>query len=186
MEPSDLWSSIKRGSHKPYPELFAADEDINLNDKNFNDQTNVDSDNETVRISNISHVEVTHDDEWPIHPTSKHKGGECRHNPANRPIHWGTLTLTPMSQQTDADKDNYALSASDDQAELLQWHHCLGHLFPMLKSVAKNGEIPKCLAKVKEPKCASCLFGKMAKVPWWTRLCCKLLFLVTALIYSNQ
>ena len=62
------------------------------------------------------------------------------------------------------------LSACDDQAELLQWHHCLGHIsFSMLKSLAKNGEIPRRLANVKEPKCADCLFGKMTKVPWQTR-----------------
>ncbi len=39
----------------------------------------------------------------------------------------------------------------------------------MLKSFAKNGEIPRRLATVKEPKCAGCLFGKMTKVPWRTR-----------------
>ena len=62
------------------------------------------------------------------------------------------------------------LSASDDQAELLRWHHRLGHIsFSMLKSLAKNGEIPRRLANVKEPKCAGCLFGKMTKVPWRTR-----------------
>jgi hypothetical protein len=25
------------------------------------------------------------------------------------------------------------------------------------------------MANVKEPKCAGCLFGKMMRVPWWTR-----------------
>ena len=39
----------------------------------------------------------------------------------------------------------------------------------MLEALAKNGEIPKKLINVKEPKCAGCLFGKMTKVPWRTR-----------------
>ena len=94
----------------------------------------------------------------------------CSQNPANWLIQWGTLTFSPMAKQSGADKDNYSLSASDDQAELLQLHHCLGHLsFSILKSLDKNGEIPQQMANVKEPKCAGCLFGKMLRVPWWTR-----------------
>jgi hypothetical protein len=49
----------------------------------------------------------------------------------------------------------------------MQWHYRLGHLsFPKLKVLAKNGEIPRCLAKVPPPKCAGCLFGAMTKTPW--------------------
>jgi hypothetical protein len=32
--------------------------------------------------------------------------------------------------------------------------------------LAKNGEIPHCLAKVPAPKFAGCLFGAMKKLPW--------------------
>ncbi len=161
---------LKRGMQHHHPESFLADEDINLNNKHKPDQEDVNSDDETVQISNISHVDVAHDDKCPIHPSSNHKWGECTHNPANKPIQRGSLTFTPLSQQTDADKENEVLSASDDQAELLRWHHRLGHIsFSMLKLLAKNGEIPRRLATVKEPKCAGCLFGKMTKVPWRTR-----------------
>ena len=118
----------------------------------------MDSDDETVQISNISHVDVAHDEKCPMHPSSNHKWGECIHNPANKPVQWGSLTFSPLSQQTDADKENEVLSASDDQAELLRWHHRLGHIsFSMLKWLAKNGEIPRRLANVKEPKCTDCL-----------------------------
>ena len=59
------------------------------------------------------------------------------------------------------------LAASDNQAELMRWHYCLGHLpFSKLKQLAINGEIPKKLAKVASPKCAGCLFGAMTKIPW--------------------
>jgi hypothetical protein len=161
---------LKRGIQRHHPESFLADEDINLRDKHKPAQEDVDSDDETVHISNISHIDVAHDDKCPIHPTSNHKWGECSHNPANKPFQQGTLTFSPLPQQTDADKDNEALFASDDQAELLCWHHRLGHIsFSMLKALAKNGEIPRRLANVKEPKCAGCLFGKMTKVPWQTQ-----------------
>jgi hypothetical protein len=47
------------------------------------------------------------------------------------------------------------------------WHYCLGHLlFPKLELLAKNGEIPRRLAKVPAPKCTGCLFGAMTKLPW--------------------
>jgi hypothetical protein len=49
----------------------------------------------------------------------------------------------------------------------MRWHYHLGHLsFAKLKLLAKNGEIPRCLAKVPAPKCAGCLFGAMTKLPW--------------------
>jgi hypothetical protein len=49
----------------------------------------------------------------------------------------------------------------------MQWHYCLGHLsFPKLKQLALNGKILKKLAKVLPPKCASCLFGAITKLPW--------------------
>jgi hypothetical protein len=58
-------------------------------------------------------------------------------------------------------------SSADDQAELMQWHYCLGHLsFQKLKQLALNGEIPKKFSKLKPPKCAGCLFGTMTKLPW--------------------
>jgi hypothetical protein len=49
----------------------------------------------------------------------------------------------------------------------MRWHHRLGHLlFSELKKLAIIGKIPKRLAKVKPPVCASYLFGAMTKVPW--------------------
>jgi hypothetical protein len=49
----------------------------------------------------------------------------------------------------------------------MRWRYRLGHLlFAKLKMLAKNGEIPRHLAKVPAPKCAGCLFGTMTKFPW--------------------
>jgi hypothetical protein len=59
------------------------------------------------------------------------------------------------------------LAAVDDQAKIMCWHYRLGHLsFAKLKQLALNGEIPRCLAKIKLPTCTGCLFGAMTKVPW--------------------
>jgi hypothetical protein len=64
------------------------------------------------------------------------------------------------------DKEFY-LAAANNQAKLMRWHYRLGHLsLPKLKLLAKNGEIPRRLAKIPPPKCAGCLFGAMTKLPW--------------------
>jgi hypothetical protein len=83
----------------------------------------------------------------------------------NAAICQGPLTFDP-SPPLAKDKDA-SLAAADNQAELMRWHYCLGHLhFPKLKQLAINGKIPKKLAKVTPPKCAGCLFGAMTKLPW--------------------
>jgi hypothetical protein len=71
-----------------------------------------------------------------------------------------------VNPELEEDKHVY-LAAVDDQAKLMRWHYCLGHLsFSKLKQLALNGKIPQCLAKVKPPACVGCLFGAMTKVPW--------------------
>jgi hypothetical protein len=77
----------------------------------------------------------------------------------------GPLIFDP-SPPIAADED-VPLAAAIDQAELMQWHCCLGHLsFQKLRQITLNGEIPKKLSKLKPPKCADCLFGAMSKLPW--------------------
>ena len=75
------------------------------------------------------------------------------------------LTFDPRPQE---DEDEHmTLAASGEQAELMRWYYCLGHLpFLRLKQLAINGEIPKKLTKVAPPKCAGSLFGAMMKIPW--------------------
>jgi hypothetical protein len=75
------------------------------------------------------------------------------------------LTFNPTPPLKE-DKEFY-LAAANNQAKLMRWHYRLGHLsFPKLKLLAKNGEIPRQLAKIPPPKCAGCLFGAMTKLPW--------------------
>ena len=62
------------------------------------------------------------------------------------------------------------VSASTDEGELLRWHLRLGHLsFNKLQALAQLNVIPRRLAKVRHPKCAQCIYGKMHRKPWRTR-----------------
>jgi hypothetical protein len=59
----------------------------------------------------------------------------------------GPLTVD-VNPELEVDEHVY-LAAVDDQAELMRWHYCLGHLsFSKLKQLGLNGEIPRLLAKV--------------------------------------
>jgi hypothetical protein len=79
-----------------------------------------------------------------------------------------TTRMGPLTFDIDPglkeDKHNY-LAAVDNQAELMCWHYCVGHLaFSKLKQLALSGKISQRLAKVKPPACAGCFFGAMTKV----------------------
>jgi hypothetical protein len=53
----------------------------------------------------------------------------------------GPLTFD-INPKLEEDEHVY-LAAVDDQAQLMHWHYCLGHLsFSKLKQLALNGEIP--------------------------------------------
>lgn len=56
------------------------------------------------------------------------------------------------------------------QRELQQIHERLGHA-PMhrLRAMAKHGILPKYLAEVPVPICASCQYGKQTRTPWRSR-----------------
>ena len=74
-----------------------------------------------------------------------------------------TFDVAPLLDAT----DRVDHIAANDQAELMRWHHRLGHLsFAKLKNLAENNDIPKKFASVKPPTCAGCLYGAMTKVPW--------------------
>jgi hypothetical protein len=78
------------------------------------------------------------------------------------------LTFNPFPPLKE--EDEYSIAAPDDQAELMCWHYCLGHVpFFKLKRLETNGKIPQRLASVCPPCCAGCLFGAMTKVPWQTK-----------------
>jgi len=56
-----------------------------------------------------------------------------------------------------------------DSNELLRVHYKLGHLsFAKLRFIDTVG-LDKRLSKCSIPKCAGCLYGKVAKLPWRTK-----------------
>ncbi len=118
----------------------------NLNfDKEVSVDEGVKSDDKTVKTSNLP---APHEEEIP-----------------SEAIRCGPLTFDPSPPPEEGEDVN--LAATDNQAELMQWHYRLSHLtFAKLKQLALNGEIPKKLVKVTPPKCAGCHFGAMTKIPW--------------------
>jgi hypothetical protein len=142
------------GAQQPLdPAEFIAQKDLNRS-SNDNEESEanegVTSDDDTVLTDNLSHSDFDPSAICPIHPTGHHKWGECSHNPNNIREERGTLQFSPTPIRDDAEIDNDAISASDDQAELLRWHWRLGHIsFSHLKRLAEIGEIPKKLAKAK-------------------------------------
>eukprot|EP00956_Cyclotella_meneghiniana_P025434 scaffold53086_cov60-Cyclotella_meneghiniana.AAC.2 len=162
----------RSGGPDPDPAEFVATEYFNApKSKEIQQSEGVSADDVTIKTSNLTHERLNPDAPCPKHPTGHHKWGECSHNPLNKTTQRGILTFSPQPDHDDeAELDNDAISASDDQAELLRWHCRLGHIpFQQLQVLAENGEIPKRLAKVQIPRCAGCLFGKMTKVPWRTK-----------------
>jgi len=63
------------------------------------------------------------------------------------------------------DDDGQKMEA--DLAILLQYHHQFGHVsFQRLQELAKQGVIPRRLAKVPPPMCAACAYAKATRKPW--------------------
>jgi hypothetical protein len=128
------------------PEEFEAEEDFHHGNKKQLIDNKVNKDNETICTSNVPD---------PPDETAAPDKSICH----------GPLIFDPLPPI--AVDEDAPLAAADDQAELMRWHFCLGHLsFQKLKQLALNGEIPKKLPKLKPPECAGCLFGAMTKLPW--------------------
>jgi hypothetical protein len=125
------------------PEEFVVEENVNYW-KNVLASEGANADDRTVKTANL----LSPQQEEPLKVT-----------------HQGPLTFDPLPPTEEAEV--VQLSAANEQAKLMQWHHCLGHLtFPKLKQLDLNGKILKKLAKVLPPNCAGCLFGMMTKLPW--------------------
>jgi predicted RNA-binding protein YlxR (DUF448 family) len=59
------------------------------------------------------------------------------------------------------------LDVTSKQAALRKCHNRLNHMpFARIQAMAKMGLLPRYLAKVKPPMCASCAYGKGTQQPW--------------------
>jgi hypothetical protein len=120
--------TLLRENAKITPEEFVAEEDFHRGNRKRLIDDKVNEDDETICTSNV-----------PDPPDKMATPDES--------ICCGPLIFDP-SPPIAADED-VPLAAADDQAELMQWHYCLGHLsFQKLKQLALNGEIPKKLSKL--------------------------------------
>ena len=81
------------------------------------------------------------------------------------PASEGERTATPTSTvNIISDEEDRQPS---DLAELLMLHHQYGHIsMRKLQEMAKQGTIPRRLAKCRIPTCSACLFSKATKKPW--------------------
>jgi len=128
------------------PAEFITEENLNYRENETSEDEGVNEDEETIKTSNVP-------------------SPAAAEVPPSEALRSEPLTFDPCPQEEE--DEHVTLAASNDQAELMRWHYCLGHLpFLRLKQLAINGEIPKKLAKVTLPKCAGCLFGTMTKIPW--------------------
>ena len=67
-------------------------------------------------------------------------------------------------------EERVMMHSTSMQGELLRWHYRLGHInFNNLKMLSILGKIPKNLAKIKAPKCATCIYRGMTRIPWRTK-----------------
>ena len=116
------------------------------------------SDDDTIVTSNVNYQSADANGACPIHPTGNHKWGECQLHQAHSTDLSESLRFSAIPSNSSNVPDN--LAADIDQAELMRWHHRLGHLpFPQLHALAGRGEIPKRLIKIKPPFCAGGAFG---------------------------
>jgi len=62
---------------------------------------------------------------------------------------------------------NDKIEGVDGMSEWMRWHYRLGHMsFRKMKILCTMGFLPKRFLKLKNPKCAGCLYGSMTRQPW--------------------
>jgi hypothetical protein len=136
-----------KGQALPAEQEFVAKENINFDKGKPVSKGVVGKDEDTMKTSNVSSPSKEPMEE----PNTSTRKGPLMFNPS-----------PPIEED-----EEFQLATTNNQAKLMRWHYCLGHLsFPKLKLLAKNSEIPCCLAKVPPPKCTRCLFRAMTKLPW--------------------
>ena len=141
----------------PSPHLIPPDKDEFIAEENIT--------YESPEPISVSEGEIDSGDETVIHSNRSIDLPPSQASPSANAQRIGTLTFDPSPPLEEDEHIDY--TATDDQAELMRWHYRLGHLtFAKLKQLAINGEIPKRLVKVKNPKCAGCIYGAMTRVPW--------------------
>ena len=147
-------------------QLFAASIEYKLNqlsteDVSYTTKNHISSDNEDSKQFSKSHAKQTTDKN---HIISKRANDFFEENLSDYLMDPGPVPTNVIEEEENQ------LAARDIQAELLRWHHRLGHLsFQKLKLLALLRVIPSNLATAHPPKCAGCIYGALTKRPWRTK-----------------
>ena len=76
-----------------------------------------------------------------------------------------TLSRSELKVIQRSDDEN--LKLNNLQAELLRWHHCLGHApFKTIRLLAAADVLPRHLLSARIPNCSSCQYEAMTRSPW--------------------
>ena len=76
-------------------------------------------------------------------------------------------TGIPVVEPDEDDLSTQTSRPTTDEALLLQLHQRMGHIpEARLLEMAKNGTVPKRLAKIRLPMCAACQYAKATRKPW--------------------
>lgn len=154
--------SSRTNPRLPPPEEFIAEEWLHRSKRDTGSE-GANADDATVTTSNVDHQSCSDPaGPCPLHPTANHKWGECSQHRPHLQQSIESLTFNPVPTE----EEEMILKATTAEAELMRWHHRLGHLpFSALKILAQRGDIPKSLANVKPMTCAGCMFGGLTKQP---------------------
>jgi hypothetical protein len=105
----------------------------------------------------------------PEAPDTKEQGVDWNH-PPNTPVSFD-LDATEGTDAPAIIEDEEDTSVRDNPAaEFLRWHHKLNHMSAAkMQGMARQGLLPKKLAKCQVPTCTSCLYGRATRRPLRTK-----------------
>jgi hypothetical protein len=132
------------------------------NQKNTSAAANLVADSEDENEEENTEVSLPHmqDPQKVLEESREQPESEVRISPQ-------TLDLLFEEEERD-DSEGEPFTFTTKEHEYLHWHNKLGHIsHTRLLQLSKNGVLPKHLSKVTPPPlCASCIYGKMTKIPW--------------------
>lgn len=137
--------------------------------------TNITNDAVCFDANVISDEEDGYDpDDEEEEPIEMHEPADAIHNKGIRDSAIQTdFNLNSESQDlrpttVEPDTDDYGVDAS---ALMLRWHAKLSHIsMKRIQQMSKRGQLPLQLLKCRVPTCASCIYGKLTRRKWRSKL----------------
>ena len=113
----------------------------------------------------VATVDPHGDDNNPICFKCKITEIESSSSPTDIPHH--TFDFDFPSDEELQEEHSNTIQHTPHEAEFLQLHYKYGHISPLrIKELARQGILPKHLAKCDIPACLSCIYGKQVKKQW--------------------